>query len=266
MSFIDSHCHLDFSPLSEQLDQVLMRAEQQGVKEFVVPSVSITNIPGVIELAKQFRQVHIALGLHPCFMHLHQPLDIDLLADYVASARPCAIGEIGLDFFITSDVSQRQRQLQLAEQQLALAQQFNLPVIVHVRKAHDQLLMLLKKLKFIQGGIVHAYSGSAEQAQRYINEFGFKLGFGGTVTYQRSTKIRQLASQLPLWSLVLETDAPDMPLFNMQLTVNQPANIRHIAEVVCELRHESSGEIERQIKKNTLECLKLRASGNYLLR
>ncbi|EPJ47050.1 MAG: hypothetical protein OFPII_16230 [Osedax symbiont Rs1] len=262
MSFIDSHCHLDFGQLAGCFSEILSNARRNNVIEFVVPSISIENIPKVIKLAGDHEFIHMALGLHPCFMDLHLASHIDQLDQLVELNRPIAIGEIGLDFYISVDQQQQQKQLMLFAEQLQLAQRYDLPVILHVRKAHDQVLALLKKHKFYTAGIVHAFNGSFVQAKRYTDEFGFKLGFGGAITHSRALKLRALVSQLPLTDIVLETDAPDMPIANMQQAYNQPANIKQISEVVFELRSEPAIEIERQIESNTRQILGLITSSN----
>ncbi len=262
LPFIDSHCHLDFSQLAGCFSKIMANARRNNVIEFIVPSVSIGNIPEVIKLAKNHEFIHMALGLHPCFMDVHLTSHIELLDQLVELNRPIAIGEIGLDFYISADQQQQEKQLRLFSEQLQLAQRYGLPVILHVRKAHDQVLALLKKHKFSTGGIVHAFNGSFVQARRYTDEFGFKLGFGGAITHTRALKLRALVSQLPLTDIVLETDAPDMPIANMQQAYNQPANIKQISEVVFELRSESATEIEQQIESNTRQVLGLIISSN----
>ncbi|MEH6445316.1 MAG: TatD family hydrolase [Oceanospirillaceae bacterium] len=257
MSFIDSHCHLDFPVLHQQLSQILQRAYHQKVTEFIVPSVSADNFRTVINLADTHSNIHFSLGMHPCFMNQHQQQHLALLSDYIAKHNPIAVGEIGLDFFISGDDVAKSAQIELFNAQLTIAKQFKLPVLLHVRKAHDQVLSMLKKIGFTEGGIVHAFNGSAVQAKRYTQEFGFKLGFGGTITHPRATKLRALAAQLPLTDIVLETDAPDMPLANMLETYNQPANISIIADVLCQLRNESALAIAQQIALNTRSCLRL---------
>ncbi len=257
MYFIDSHCHLDFVQLNSRLSAVLHNANMQGVTEFVVPSVSHKNFSAVSSLSQQHPSIHAAFGMHPCFMDVHQSQDIEILKSFLENHHPCAVGEIGLDFFITQDDTQRATQIDLFKQQLALAKQFSLPVILHVRKAHDQVLQCLKAIGFKQGGIVHAFNASHVQAERYISEFGFKLGFGGAITHKRATKLRQLASSLPLEALVLETDAPDMPLANMLEDYNQPSNVSLIADVLFELRNETREEIAKQLVINTREGLSL---------
>ncbi len=255
MPFIDSHCHLDFEVLSSRLDAVVKAANAQGVTNFVVPSIRLANLDKVLHLSEQYPQIYYAFGFHPCFMNEHKLEHVEVLRQYCLEYAPCAIGEIGLDFFIEKDRAARSTQLQLFEAQLLLAREQNLPVILHVRKAHDQVLKMLKALKFESGGIIHAFNGSHEQAIRYTQEFAFKLGFGGAITHTRATKLRGLVKLLALEDLVLETDAPDMPLANMPQSYNQPANIRAIAQVIFELRDEDPAQIERQLEHNTRSCL-----------
>lgn len=257
MPFIDSHCHLDFPPFSHDFAGVLAAANRLGVIEFVVPSVKVKNFADVQLLSKQHTVIHHAFGLHPCFMADHTARDIEILEQYCVLHAPCAIGEIGLDFFIERDSGARERQVQLCTAQIQLANSLHLPVLLHVRKAHDQVLSILKKYKFTAGGIVHAFNGSSEQAARYTQEFGFKLGFGGAITHSRATKLRGLVTHLALSDIVLETDAPDMPLANMTQAFNQPANIKVIADVVFDLRRESAEQIEQQLEKNTRSCLNI---------
>ncbi len=257
MVFIDSHCHLDFETLQLNFEQVLTRAQQNNVTHYVVPSVSADHFNALLSLSAQHTAIHLALGLHPCFMAQHTEQDLALLEQLVAKYSPCAVGEIGLDFFIEADPSRQAQQLSLFKAQIKIAQQAAIPVILHVRKAHDQVLQVLKQLKFCAGGIIHAFNGSAVQAQRYTQEFGFKLGFGGAITHPRATKLRALAASLALSDIVLETDAPDMPLYAMPNAFNEPANIKYIAQTLSELRPESLAEIAAQTFSNTVNCLAL---------
>lgn len=257
MTFIDSHCHLDFALLSTDIQSVLNKATLAGVNEFVVPSVTRNNFQSVLALSHHYPNIHAALGMHPCFMSSHCLADLIILRDAIEAHRPCAVGEIGLDYFITKDKVLQAEQLALFKAQLLIAKEAALPVILHVRKAHDQVLKSLRDISFDQGGIVHAFNGSKEQAQRYCREFNFKLGFGGAITHQRATKLRLLATNLPLTDIVLETDAPDMPLADMPGAFNQPANVALIAAVIFELRKESADTIQQQIMLNTQQVLRL---------
>ena len=231
LSLVDTHCHLDFNAFDCCREQFVEEARSQGVQTIVMPGVVAADWHRL--LAMQSRQRPVALGLHPCFIDQHTDSDLVLLAELLAAESVVAVGEIGLDLFIKSlDV---QRQLQLFEAQLALADRFDLPVLLHVRKAHDQVLKRLRQVRLRRGGIVHAFSGSRQQAEQYI-ELGFKLGFGGAISYTRATKLRQLAAELPLQAIVLETDAPDMPLADYRDEINRPSRVYEVAEILAALR------------------------------
>jgi TatD DNase family protein len=239
MKLIDSHCHLDFEAFDHDRDEVIHHCQQLGVTDIIVPGVTAETWDRLITVCQQSEELHLALGLHPMFMSVHQPEHITLLSDYIQQYQPIAIGEIGLDFYL--DNHDKQSQLDLFEAQLIIARDAKLPAILHVRKAHDQTLSLLKKYQ-ITKGIVHAFSGSLQQAQLYIKQ-GFLLGIGGAITHERATRLRQLFSTLPLSSLALETDAPDMPLANMSEQRNTPENIPQIVATLAELRAESKKHI-----------------------
>ena len=207
MALIDTHCHLDLDDFDQDRRKVLENTRKSGVCGIVIPGVNRVGWPGLVALCDTAADLYPALGLHPFFVEHHQPGDLALLQQLIERHQPVAVGEIGLDFY-RPDLP-REKQLTLFEQQLAIARVADLPVILHNRKAHDQMLSLLKKNR-VKGGICHAFNGSFQQAQQYI-DLGFKLGFGGMLTYERSTRLRKLAAGLPIDSIVLETDAPDMP-------------------------------------------------------
>ncbi|WP_415906195.1 TatD family hydrolase [Neptuniibacter sp. QD72_48] len=255
MQFIDSHCHLDFSEFDLSRKEILLQARIAGVSDIVVPSVIADRWQDLLSLVKSDHDLHAGLGLHPCFMAKHTPADLEILETLLATEQVCAVGEIGLDLFIPE--ANLDQQLLYLNEQLALAKKFNLPVLLHVRKAHDQMLKQLRLIQLERGGIVHAFSGSEQQARQYL-DLGFKLGIGGTVTYERAKKIRRLVQELPLESFVLETDAPDMPLAGHQGEVNLPANVAKVAEVIAELRQiavEEVAAITTQQSKNLLRLI-----------
>ncbi|OUR64267.1 DNAase [Methylophaga sp. 42_25_T18] len=239
MDLIDSHCHLDFNVFDDDRSTVLANCQQLGINDIIIPGVTANTWDRLLTVCQQSTMLHPALGMHPMFMDQHQAEYIDQLNAYVSEHKPVAIGEIGLDFYIADH--DKQSQIELFEQQLAIAHQHNLPVILHVRKAHDQTLALLKKHQ-ITAGIVHAFSGSEQQANNYIKQ-GFLLGIGGVITHERATRLRKLFSSLPLSNIVLETDAPDMPLANMPDIRNTPENIPRIVATLAELRAESQEQI-----------------------
>ncbi len=246
MHLIDSHCHLDFSEFDTDRKSILSHCEQLGIKNIIVPGVMASGWNRLIAVCQQSDILHPALGLHPMFMEKHQTEDLKILSENIALHKPVAIGEIGLDFYIPDH--DKAGQVLLFEQQLTIAKDSGLPVILHVRKAHDQTLFLLKKHS-VKGGIVHAFSGSEQQAQQYI-KLGFLFGVGGAITHKQATRLRQLFSILPLSSLVLETDAPDMPLADMSEQRNTPENIPTILDCLAEIRSESKAEIATMTTAN----------------
>ncbi len=253
MTIIDSHCHLDFQAFSTDREQVLSNCTTQGVEHIVVPGVTASTWQNLIELCESNPMLHFALGLHPIFLAQHQLADINILDTFLEKHSVVAVGEIGLDFFI-KELNQAE-QTQFFEAQLQLAAKHKLPVILHVRKAHDQTIALLKKHK-ITSGIVHAFNGSIQQAHHYI-ELGLKLGFGGMLTYERSRKLRQLAKDLPLESIVLETDSPDMTVEQHRGDRNSPEYLPLILDALSDIRQQDKKTIAEITTQNTLDALRL---------
>lgn len=210
MNLFDSHCHLDAAEFDLDRDAVFARARAAGVSRILVPGVCLSGIPAQLAFCRTSTDLHAAVGLHPVHLDTHRPGDTAGLRRLVADKRDdvVAIGEIGLDYFVES--LDRSRQKALFEEQLALAREFGLPVILHVRRAHDAVLSALRKARLPRGGICHAFAGSPEQARQYIG-LGFLLGFGGAATWDKARRLHRLLRELPLSSLLLETDAPDMP-------------------------------------------------------
>jgi len=232
MELFDTHCHLDVREFSADRDAVLARARDAGVRWQVIPAVDAAGWTNLVSLCHREEGLYPALGLHPIYIDQHRDKHIDELRTWVKRERPVAIGEIGLDFFIKE--TDRERQQGIFEAQLAVAEEFQLPVLLHVRKAHDQVLQTLKYFK-LPGGIAHAFNGSLPQAEQYLS-LGFKFGFGGMLTFERSNKLRRLVRELPLESLVLETDAPDMPPASHQGHRNSPEYLPEVAMSMAELR------------------------------
>ncbi len=251
MQLIDTHCHLDVEEFDSDRGAVLRRARAAGVSRFVVPAIDADHWGDVIRLQEQETDISIALGMHPVFMERHRPLHVDALADAVASAQPVAIGEIGLDYFI--DNADRNAQQALLSAQLDVAADAGLPVILHVRKAHDDVIGLLKKHP-VKGGIIHAFNGSLQQADKYL-AMGFKLGFGGMLTYERSRKIRALAKELPVDALVLETDAPDMTVASHQGGRNSPEFLPECLQALADVRDEPVEALAQQTTANARQVL-----------
>ena len=255
MKLIDTHCHLDFPELSADIDAVLERAHKAGVAKFVVPGVSADNWDAVLNLCSEHAGLYPALGLHPCFLTGEHTADIALLAATLKdNDQLVAVGEIGLDLFIPN--ANLQQQLAVLTPQLTLAKEHQKPVLLHVRKAHDLLLKQLRQLKLERAGLVHAFSGSEQQAREYL-KLGFKLGIGGSVTYERATKLRRLVAELPLESFVLETDSPDMPLEGYQGQVNYPERIANVAAAVARIRQQPLADVMEVTTTQSLNILSL---------
>ncbi|WP_299195260.1 TatD family hydrolase [uncultured Amphritea sp.] len=241
MQLIDTHCHLDFPQLADDIDNVLNRARKNGVTGFVVPGVSELHWSRLLTLCAEHSDLYPALGLHPCFDHpdLENSL-LRLERELQHRSELVAVGEIGLDLFITEvDLD---AQLAVLRPQLELAKTYQKPVLLHVRKAHDLMLKQLRQIKLERAGVVHAFSGSEQQAKEYL-KLGFRLGIGGSVTYDRATKLRKLVAELPLESFVLETDSPDMPLLGYQGQVNYPERVANVAAAIARIRQQPLTEV-----------------------
>ncbi|MDD2700377.1 MAG: TatD family hydrolase [Sideroxydans sp.] len=233
MTFIDTHCHLDAAEFGDTQADLVRAAQDAGVARIVVPSVTRGNFDVVRELCERFPSCSPAYGIHPMYTDDALPDDLTVLRDLLQQHRPVAIGEIGLDFFI--DHFDRARQEYFFVEQLKLAKEFDLPVLLHIRRAQDVILKHLRQHK-VRGGIAHAFNGSRQQADEFI-KLGFKLGFGGAMTYSRATKLRELAATLPLDSIVLETDAPDIPPDLLERgQPNKPEYLPRIAATLAALR------------------------------
>ncbi len=247
--FIDSHCHLDFACFDESRSRVIIDAQAAGVQYFVIPGVSLARWHKQISLANTSSYYFVALGIHPFFLHEYNSGDLEKLDDLLSSPlNVVALGECGIDCSLNE--SKLELQIRVFTQQVVLAKKYNKPLIIHHRKSIDLILKILRQQQFTYGGVFHAFSGSTQQAEAII-KLGFKLGVGGTITYERGQKTRAALAQVPLSSLVLETDSPDMPISGQQGKINQPSNIAIIFEYLVALRQESREEIKRACFENT---------------
>lgn len=247
MDLIDSHCHIDVADFDADREEVLSRCHQLGIQRLIVPGIDVAGWDKLLLLCDNQQGLYPALGLHPVYIEQHLPGDVDRLEAKLAITDVVAVGEIGLDFYLKE--LDRDKQQQLFEAQLAIAENLDLPVILHVRKAHEEILASLKKFK-VKGGVSHAFNGSLPQAQRYI-DMGFKLGFGGTMTYEGSRNIHELARQLPLEAIVLETDAPDMVVASHRGERNSPEYLIEALHALARLREEDVNVIAAQTTANT---------------
>lgn len=248
---IDTHCHLDAAEFSADRDAVHAAALAAGVGGIVLPAVTVANFPEVKACAARYSGCVAAYGIHPLYVMQASETDLSVLHDWLGAERPVAVGEIGLDFYV-ADLDPKRQEFFFVEQ-LKLARQFNLPVLLHVRRSVDAVLKQLRRIK-PPGGIAHAFNGSRQQAEIFI-DLGFKLGFGGAMTYSGSTRIRELAASLPIESIVLETDAPDIPPHWLNRGRNAPAELPRIAQVLADLRQMEVAEIVALTTRNALEVL-----------
>lgn len=252
--FVDSHCHFDLSAFDADRDEVWRSCNALGVQQLVIPGVSPEQWQQAAALAQTYPGIFFSAGLHPWWvaewLAQHNPPSLDLLAQQLMNTvrlPACvAIGECGLDAAIATPLD---AQLPVLELQLEIASQTGLPVIIHCRKAHSELMASLKRRRLPRGGVIHAFSGSTELAQQYW-ALGFYLGIGGTITYPRANKTRMAVKHLPLESILLETDAPDMPLSGKQGQRNSPEYLPQVAQTMAQLRAETPATIAAQTTAN----------------
>ncbi len=252
MQFIDTHCHLDAAEFGTAQELIVQAARGAGVERLVIPAVDSNNFNLVYRLCAQHPGCFPAYGIHPMYVDPAQPNDLSILREYLELPGTVAVGEIGLDFFISN--FDQARQEYFFAKQLKLAREYDLPVLLHIRRAQDTVLKHLRQIR-VRGGIAHAFNGSHQQAGEFIR-LGFKLGFGGAMTYPRATRLRELAATLPLESIVLETDAPDIPpVFLEAGQPNKPEYLPHIAQTLAELRGISLEEVAATTTANVLAAL-----------
>jgi TatD DNase family protein len=250
--WIDTHCHLDAAEFSADRDAVVAAARQAGVDTIIVPSVAVGNFADVRDCCARYPGCLPAYGIHPMYTPQAAEGDLLVLREWLRRERPVAVGEIGLDHFVAG--LDPARQAFFFVEQLKLAREFELPVLLHVRRAIDPILRELRRYR-VRGGIAHAFNGSRQQADAFIN-LGFKLGFGGAMTWQRATRLRALAAQLPRDSIVLETDAPDIPPEFAPRSRpegrarNEPVLLPDIAETLSQLWEMPLAEVAKITSQN----------------
>ena len=262
MELIDTHCHLDFEPLSgvsnpEYLQLTLALAQAENVSTIIVPAVTSSRWQTVLDVcaAPGPVQRYPALGLHPCFLSEHLHDDLERLEGALGQRSEIkAVGETGLDLYI--DEPDFERQLELFEGQVLLAKQFNLPLLMHGRRAVDQIIQVLRQHRPAAGGVLHAFSGSEQQAKQ-LWDLGVLIGIGGSITYERAQKLRRVVQSVPLESILLETDAPDMPMQGFQGEPNWPHRVGYAARTLAELRSESVERIAEQTTANARRLLRI---------
>ncbi|GAB2656019.1 TatD family hydrolase [Arenimonas aestuarii] len=244
----DSHCHLDAVEFEPDRRAVLARARDAGVARQLVPAVDRASWDAIRALCAAEPGLRPAYGLHPMFLDRHQPGYLDELSDWLEAERPAAVGECGLDFFVDGLDPDVQRLY--FRRQLDLARDFDLPVVLHARRAVEEVIATLRQVGGLRG-VVHSWSGSEEQA-RQLFDLGFCLGIGGPVTYERARRLRRTVASMPLDCLLLETDAPDQPDADWRGQRNEPARLRQVLDVVADLRGQPAAAIAEATSANAL--------------
>ena len=254
MKLIDSHCHLNHPNLAIHLDKVLTDAKKTGVVGYIIPGVIAAQWKDILRLGSTREGRYCALGLHPLFLKEHSNRDLNALEELCAQNQLVAIGEIGLDFYHGRD-KQKEQQL-LFEQQLDIANRTGLPIILHVRKGHDEVLATLRRKHFMNGGSVHAFNGSLQQAKQYI-ELNFVIGVGGAITYERAKKIRVMIREVPANSIILETDSPDMLVSGKNTGPNLPQYLPEVLHELALLKQIPPKQLAGIIRMATLNIFKM---------
>lgn len=248
---VDTHCHLDAAEFDADRDAIVKAARSKGVGSIVIPAVEAANFIQVADICRRYPHCVAAYGIHPLYVNRAVPEALSALRRTIVTESPIAVGEIGLDFF--EEGYDEAKQTDYFVEQLRIAREYDLPVILHVRRAIDTILKHLRQIR-VRGGIAHAFNGSRQQAGTFL-DLGFKLGFGGAMTYDRASRIRELARSLPLSSIVLETDAPDIPPSWLQHRRNSPAELQQIGKTLASLRGISYATVATATTLNAMDAL-----------
>ena len=251
---IDSHSHIDTAEFDADRADSIARARKAGVTRQIVPAIALSGFEKLRDLCRDEAGLFAAYGLHPMFLAEHAPAHLDALAEWIERERPVAVGECGLDFYVEGlDRDEQQRYL---DRQLALAKDFDLPVILHARRAFDDVAAAIRRVGGLRG-VVHSFSGSDEQAQQFF-KLGFHVGIGGPVTYERAKRLRAIVAAMPIEWLLLETDSPDQPLSGHQGRRNEPAFLVEVLDCIAGLRGESRESIAVATSANAERLFNLR--------
>lgn len=268
MKFFDSHCHFDFADFDADRAEIWRESCALGMCAMIIPGVAPGQWHTAANMMHAYSNMYGAAGLHPWWIerevgdqhldHYVQLLKAQLIA-HLSEPGCVAIGECGMDALIQVPMD---IQKQVFEVHLQIAQENQKPLIIHCCKAHNETLQLLKRYKLPAGGVIHAFSGSQEMAEQYW-AMGFRIGVGGTITYERANKTRNAVKHVTLDAILLETDAPDMPLAGQQGKRNSPANIIAIAQTLADLRGETLAQIAAQTTANAQQLFKIAANDGF---
>ena len=250
---VDSHCHLDAPEFDGDRNEVIARARAAGVLRQIVPAIHAAGWPKLRGICASNDGLFPAYGLHPMYLDAHRPEHLVELREWIERERPPAIGECGLDFYIEGLDADSQHGYFVG--QLELAREHDLPVVVHARRAVDQVIAAIKQVGSLRG-VIHSFPGSAEQA-RQLWQLGFLVGLGGPVTYERANRLRKLAASIPLECVLLETDAPDQPDAGIRGQRNEPARLATVLETIARLRDEEPTKIAAATTGNAERLFRL---------
>jgi len=246
MHLVDSHSHFDVAEFDADRSEVLARARAAGVAVQMLPAISAAGFVKLRDLCRSEHGLYPAYGLHPLFLAEHRHEHLHELGEWIERERPNAIGECGLDFYVEG--LDRDTQQHYFDSQLKLARDFDLPLIVHARRAVEEVIAALRRVGQVRG-VVHSFSGSIEQATQ-LWKLGFLLGFGGPITYPRARRLREIVKAMPLEFLLLETDSPDQPLHGRQGHRNEPAFLVDVCNCVAQLRNTDPEMIAEATTRN----------------
>lgn len=246
MRLYDSHSHLDAPEFDADREAVLARAEAAGVVQQLVPAIGFASWPATRACCALRPGLKAAYGLHPMFLERHRPEHLDALPGWIERERPAAVGECGLDFFVAGLDAEAQRFY--FEGQLRIARDFDLPVVLHARRAVDEVIATLRRIGGLRG-VVHSWSGSEAQAAQ-LYRLGFSLGIGGPVTFERAQRLRRTVAAMPIEHLLLETDSPDQPDAARRGQRNEPAFLRDVLREVAGLRGQDEATLAEATRRN----------------
>ncbi len=250
---IDSHIHLDDARFDFDREQLIAAAQQVGIGRFIVPAVTVNRFPAVLKLAQEQALVSYTLGLHPYYIDEHKATDLEFLARSLQGSGAVGIGECGLDYHLKN--LDRNKQQLIFEAQVVLAKHFNLPLVLHVRGAVDDVFKTLKKHDYYKA-VMHSFNGSIEQA-RQITEQGIYLGFGPAACNPKATKLKALVEAVPIEHMVLETDAPDQPFFDRADKRNLPIDLLRVNQEIAKIKGIEGAKLAHQTTKNTQQLFNL---------
>jgi TatD DNase family protein len=245
-ALIDSHSHFDVAEFDGDRNAALSRAREVNVARQIIPGIALGGFEKLRDICASSNGLYAAYGLHPLFLAQHKPEHLDELETWIEREHPVAVGECGLDFHVADlDVDEQRHYL---DRQLVIARERNLPVILHARRAFDDVAAAIRRVGHLRG-VVHSFSGSQQQADQ-LWKLGFHIGIGGPVTYERAHRLRTIVRDMPLEFLLLETDSPDQPLCGHQGHRNEPAMLVEVCRTVAELRGVDPAEIARATTQN----------------